>query len=93
MNETRSSPRGVPPYNVVLADDGKHSLTFVVRVLCRALGHSPDRAYQLMLQAHQNGRAAVWTGPKEVAELKMLHIGDFYEEPHGPLDCRIEPAA
>ncbi len=56
MRETKTSPwtetanRLVPPYNVILENDDHHSHTFVVRVLCKALGHSIDRAYQLMLQ-------------------------------------------
>lgn len=97
MRETKLSPRdeacsrSIPPYNVVLENDDYHSHTFVVSVLCKALGHSIDRAYQLMLQAHQTGRAIVWTAPKEVAELKAEQIGTFREEPHGPLGCSIEP--
>jgi ATP-dependent Clp protease adaptor protein ClpS len=99
VRETTTSPaqqtenRCIPPYNVILQNDDHHSHTFVVSVLCKALGHSIDRAYQLMLQAHLNGRAVVWTAPKEVAELKAEQIVTFREEPYGPLDCTIEPAA
>ena len=82
----------LPPYNVIIENDDYHSQTFVVAVLCKALGHSVERSYQLMLQAHTTGRAIVWTGPKEVAELKAEQIGTFREEPYGPLSCTIEPA-
>lgn len=98
MRETKTYPqpeivpRCIPPYHVVLANDDYHSYTFVVSVLCKALGHSVERAYQLTLEAHTSGRAIVWTGPKEVAELKAEQIATFREEPHGPLDCTIEPA-
>ena len=98
MRETKTSPRDetiprcIPPYHVILENDDHHSHTFVVSVLCKALGHSIDRAYQLMLQAHQAGRAVVWTAPKEVAELKAEQISTFREEPYGPLGCTIEPA-
>ncbi len=97
MRETKTSPREellacrIPPYHVILENDDHHSHTFVVSVLCKALGHSVDRAYQLMLQAHLTGRAVVWTAPKEVAELKAEQIITFHEEPYGPLGCTIEP--
>ena len=98
MTETETSPRQetearhVPPYNVILENDDYHSQTFVVTVLCKALGHSVERAYQLMLLAHTTGRAVVWTAPKEVAELKVEQIHTYREPPHGPLGCTIEPA-
>jgi ATP-dependent Clp protease adaptor protein ClpS len=85
--------RRVPPYHVILENDDQHSHTFVLTVLCKALGHSVERAFELMLEAHHTGRAVVWTAPKEVAELKVEQIATFHEEPHGPLGCTIEPAA
>jgi ATP-dependent Clp protease adaptor protein ClpS len=98
VKETKTSPREktlqrpIPSYHVILENDDYHSQTFVVSVLVKALGHAVERAYQLMLQAHVTGRAIVWTGPKEVAELKAEQISTFHEKPHGPLTCTIEPA-
>jgi ATP-dependent Clp protease adaptor protein ClpS len=90
--------RRVPPYNVILENDDDHSFEFVLEVLCKALGCSQERSYQLTHQAHTMGRAVVWTGPKEVAELKMDQIRTFHEVRGrdganlGPLGCYIEPA-
>ena len=90
--------RRVPPYNVVNENDDYHSFEFVVEVLSKALGYAKERAFQLMLQAHNTGRAVVWTGPKEVAELKADQIRTLHEvrEPGhlqlGPVSCTIEPA-
>ena len=94
-DETRT--RRVPPYNVVLENDDYHSPEFVVGVLRKVLGCAQERAYQLMLQAHTTGRAVVWTGTKEVAELKVEQIRTFEEirtdgAKLGPLGCSIEPA-
>ena len=95
-HETRT--RQVPPYNVVIENDDYHSFEFVVEALSKALGYAKERAFQLMLQAHNSGRAVVWTGPKEVAELKAERIRTLHEvrEPGhlqlGPLSCAIEPA-
>ena len=93
--ETRT--RHVPPYNVILENDDYHSFEFVVEVLRKALNLSVERAYQLTEQAHTTGRAVVWTGSKEVAELKVEQITTFHENRPdgtklGPLGCIIEPA-
>jgi ATP-dependent Clp protease adaptor protein ClpS len=87
----------VPPYNVILENDDHHSFTFVVEVLRKALGYTEERAQQLTKQADTSGRAVVWTGPKEVAELKADQIRTFSEiradgTKLGPLGCTIEPA-
>jgi ATP-dependent Clp protease adaptor protein ClpS len=93
--ETRT--RRIPPYNVILLNDDDHSMEFVVNVLSKALGYTAERCMQLMLMAHRSGRAVVWTGPKEVAELKAEQIRTFHEVRGrdwdlGPLGCEIEPA-
>ena len=102
--KTRTKPqektrvRRVPPYNVILENDDKHSFDFVVEVLSKALGYAKERSWQLTMQAHLSGRAVVWTGPKEVAELKADQIRSFHETASptganlGPLGCFIEPA-
>lgn len=94
----KKQTRRVPPYNVILENDDHHSAEFVVEVLQKALGYATERAYRLMMQAHTSGRAVVWTGPKEVAELKADQIRSFHETRKeaggqlGPLGCYIEPA-
>jgi ATP-dependent Clp protease adaptor protein ClpS len=93
--QTRS--RRLPPYHVILENDDYHSFEFVVQVLQKALGYAQERAFQLTDQAHTSGRAIVWTGAKEVAELKAEQIRTFHEiradnQSLGPLGCTIEPA-
>ncbi len=93
-----TATRRVPPYHVILENDDLHTMEFVVDVLRKVLGCSAERAVQLMLQAHTAGRAIIWTGPKEVAELKVEQIRTFHqihpldETKLGPLGCSIEPA-
>jgi ATP-dependent Clp protease adaptor protein ClpS len=93
----RTTTRRIPPYHVILLNDDYHSFEFVVEVLQKALGCNPEKAFQLTQQAHLQGRAVVWTGPKEVAELKAEQIQSFPEiradgTKFGPLGCIIEPA-
>src|SRR4051812_25172927 len=66
--------RCIPPYHVILLNDDFHSMDFVVQVLRRVLGCSLEKALQFMLMAHRSGRAIIWTGTREVAELKVEQI-------------------
>ena len=90
--------RLLPPYHVIIANDDDHSMDFVVDVLRKVLGAPLERALQLMLEAHTTGRAVIWTGPKEVAELKAEQVLTYHEKRDrdqkdlGPLTCTIEPA-
>lgn len=96
--ETTQDPRTklLPPYNVILLNDDHHSQEFVVEVLLNVLGCAVERAVVLMLEAHTTGRAVIWTGSKEVAELKCEQVRSFHEKRDdrdlGPLGCYIEPA-
>jgi ATP-dependent Clp protease adaptor protein ClpS len=95
LEETKT--RFLPPYIVILENDDLHSFEFVLGVLQKALGYNEQKCYQLTLLAHTEGQAVVWTGTKEVAELKMEQMLSFHEiKPNGqklgPLGVRIEPA-
>jgi ATP-dependent Clp protease adaptor protein ClpS len=94
--ETRT--RQIPPYHVILENDDHHSFEFVVEVLRKALGFNEQKSFLLTSEAHTKGRAVVWTGTKEVAELKVEQIRSFHEirldgRKLGPLGVTIEPAA
>jgi ATP-dependent Clp protease adaptor protein ClpS len=96
--ETDTRPKLLPPYHVLIENDDDHSQQFVVAVLRKVFGYDDTRATELMFTAHASGEAIVWTGPKEVAELKLDQLRTFHEkrgpDGHdlGPLRCRIEPA-
>jgi ATP-dependent Clp protease adaptor protein ClpS len=96
--EEKPATRRFPPYNVILENDEFHSMEFVVEVLRQVLHCEVERAVQLTWEAHTTGRAIIWTGPKEVAELKAEQVQTFHEirgsddAKLGPLGCTIEPA-
>ena len=94
--DTRS--KLLPPYHVLIENDDDHSQQFVVIVLRKVFGYDEAQAIDLMHTAERAGEAVVWTGPKEVAELKLDQLRTFHEKHWsddrdlGPLRCRIEPA-
>jgi ATP-dependent Clp protease adaptor protein ClpS len=93
----KAKSRLLPPYHVILENDDYHSFDFVISVLRKVLGVSEERAMEFAIQAHKTGRSIVWTGGKEVAELKVEQIHSFSEiradgAKLGPLGASIEPA-
>ena len=67
--ETEAQTRVLPPYHVLI-QNSDHTMDFVVDVLRKVFGFDLPKAFTLMMHAHDKGEAIVWTGPKEVAELK-----------------------
>jgi ATP-dependent Clp protease adaptor protein ClpS len=96
--DTETKTRRQPPYAVILHNDDSNSMDFVVTVLRKVFGYSVEKCVELMLEAHQKGKAAVWIGALEVAELKADQIrscgGDPGVKERGhPLGVTVEPAA
>jgi ATP-dependent Clp protease adaptor protein ClpS len=56
------------PWNVVVWNDPVTPMTVVVVILKRIFGYGTNRATQLMLSVHHEGRAIVWSGQRDRAE-------------------------
>lgn len=93
----KTRPKRQPPYVLIVHNDEEHTFAYVIEVLQRVCGHDLAKATQLTTQVHHAGRAAVWTGTKELAELKRDQIRgfgpDFYamKPVKFPLGVTIEP--
>jgi len=96
-NETRT--RRQPPYAVILHNDDINSMEFVVSVLRKIFGYTVEKCVELMLEAHEKGRAIVWIGALEVAELKADQIRSCGPDPiqkakgAATLGVSVEPVA
>jgi ATP-dependent Clp protease adaptor protein ClpS len=90
-------PKKQPPYAVVLFNDDDHSFPYVVETLMKVFGYPLEKSYALTLQVHNEGKGIVWSGSREVAELKRDQIRsagpDFYasQKVDFPLGVTIEP--
>jgi ATP-dependent Clp protease adaptor protein ClpS len=69
-----SKPKRLPPYAVVVLNDDDHTFNYVIETFMKVFGYNQTRSFLLARDIHVQGRAAVWTGPKEVAELKRDQI-------------------
>jgi ATP-dependent Clp protease adaptor protein ClpS len=94
---SRTRPKRLPPYAVVVLNDEQHTFAYVIATFIKVFGYAPEKCYQLAMTIHTQGRAVVWTGPKEVAELKRDQIRsagpDLYasKKVEFPLGVVIEP--
>lgn len=88
-------PKILPPYGVIIEDDDFHTFSYVIMVLQKVFGYSLEKSQRLTDKVHLEGECLVWSGSKEVAELKVDLIRsagpDVLAEINFPLGCRIEP--
>ena len=94
---SEAKPKKQPPYAVVLFNDDEHSFQYVVETLMKVFGYPLEKSYSLTLQVHNEGKGTVWSGSREVAELKRDQIRsagpDFYatQKVDFPLGVTVEP--
>ncbi|MHC4472147.1 MAG: ATP-dependent Clp protease adapter ClpS [Planctomycetota bacterium] len=65
----KTEVRLATPWNVVVHDDPINLMVYVTHVFMRIFGYPRPRAERLMLEVHHTGRAVVWTGGREQAEV------------------------
>lgn len=90
-------PKRLPPYAVILENDDHHTFAYVMEMLQRVFGKSLEDAFELTKRVHETGQASVWTGQKEVAELKRDQVRGYGPDLYAKtpvkfaLGVRIEP--
>ena len=57
------------PHNVILFNDESHSMEEVSKQIMKATQCGAGKAFQVMMEAHKNGRAIVFSGGLERCEL------------------------
>jgi len=97
--QKRSSgkPKKLPPYAVVVLNDEVHTFNYVIETFKKVFGYPVVKCMLLATAIHVRGRAIVWSGSKEVAELKRDQIRSAGPDFHAstkvefPLGVVIEP--
>jgi len=68
----------LPPWSVILHNDDHNEMNFVVLCLTKSVPNlGRERATQIMMTAHQTGKAIVTTCPLELAELYRDRLEGF----------------
>ncbi len=83
-----------PPsmYHVVLNNDDYTPMDFVIEILERFFSMDIERAMQVMLKVHYEGKAICGTFTAEVAETKVAQVTMYSRENEHPLLCTMEQA-
>ena len=80
-----------PLYRVIIFNDDYTPMEFVVYVLQIFFGIHRDKATQIMLAIHTQGKGVCGIFTKEVAETKSSQVNNFARESEHPLISEIEP--
>jgi ATP-dependent Clp protease adaptor protein ClpS len=75
--KTQRRTKKQPPYHVVLLNDDDHSFEYVIGMLQQIFGHVREKGERMAYQVHLEGRTIVFTGTRELAELKQEQIHAF----------------
>ncbi|WP_210797002.1 ATP-dependent Clp protease adapter ClpS [Pseudoalteromonas ostreae] len=81
-----------PPrrYKVILNNDDYTPMDFVIEVLTTFFNMDSDRATDVMLQVHQNGRAICGVYTADVAYTKVEQVNRYARDNEHPLLCSCE---
>lgn len=79
-----------PLYKVVLINDDYTPMEFVVDVLRSYFNMNIEKATQIMLKVHTEGKGVCGVFSKDVAETKAAQVNDYARECGQPLLCSVE---
>ena len=79
-----------PLYKVILINDDYTPMDFVVDVLRSFFNMNIEKATQIMLKVHTEGKGVCGVYNKDVAETKAAQVNDYSREYEQPLLCSVE---
>jgi ATP-dependent Clp protease adaptor protein ClpS len=92
VDEARPRLKQPPLYKVVLVNDDFTPMEFVVQVLQSFFYHAREKAVQIMLQVHTQGRGVAGIYPVEIAETKVAQSNAHSRKYQHPLLTVMEKA-
>lgn len=81
--EETTQQTDIPLYAIKIHDDNVHSYNYVIQCLIAVIKISYDSAFKFAYEIDHNGSAIVWSGYKEIGELKLEQILNFGKEKYG----------
>jgi ATP-dependent Clp protease adaptor protein ClpS len=77
-------------YKVVLHNDDYTPMDFVIDVLTRFFNMQYEKASEVMLQVHYEGKAVCGVFTAGIAETKVQQVSEYAREHEHPLLCTME---
>ena len=90
LEAKRSKVAPPPLYTVVLLNDDFTPMDFVVLVLQKFFSMNRERAMQIMLKVHMEGRGVCGVYPRDIAATKVEQVSTFARGNQHPLACVME---
>ena len=90
VQEARPQLKKPPMYKVVLLNDDYTPMEFVVLVLEKFFQMNREKATQIMLQVHTQGKGVCGVFTREIAETKVAMVEAFAQQNQHPLLCKME---
>jgi len=79
-------------YKVLLLNDDYSSMDFVIKVLMQIFHHSFEKATEIMLNVHEQGKGLCGVYIYEIAETKVANVRKMAKEEKFPLRAIMEEA-
>jgi ATP-dependent Clp protease adaptor protein ClpS len=90
LQEKPAQTKPPPMWQVVMYNDDYTPMEFVIDVLEKFFGHGHERATQIMLKVHTEGRGVCGVFPRDVAAMKVEQVVDHARKSQHPLRCGME---
>lgn len=92
LQEQKPALKRPQMYKVVLLNDDYTPMDFVIEILESFFGLSLEKATQVMLMVHTQGKGVCGVFSKDVAETKSMQVNEYAQLNEHPLLCEIEPS-
>ncbi len=90
VEEAKPKLKPPPQYRVIIHNDDYTPMDFVVHVLELFFYMNREKATQIMLAVHTNGKAVCGVFTRDIAETKAAQVNQYAREQQHPLLCEIE---
>ena len=87
---TKPALKRPPMYRVVLLNDDYTPMDFVVEVLMIFFNLNQEKATQVMLSVHTQGKGVCGVYTRDVAETKAAQVNQYARSNKHPLLCEVE---
>lgn len=92
LQEAKPRLKRPPMYKVMMMNDDFTPMEFVVDILQGIFAMNHEKATQVMLQVHTEGKADCGVFTRDVAETKIALVHQLAQEQQHPLKCTMEQA-
>ena len=89
---SKNKQKIMPPkkYGVFLLNDDYTTMDFVVMILMDIFGMSANKAHQIMMQVHEQGKGLCGIYSRDIAQTKQQQVLSLAVEAGFPLVCIVE---